>query len=313
MSAVIKETIYQSKQNIEQQLESSFSAVAYLCAVSWNKPLTLDKLLFSQQCKIPNCKMLYVIDINGIQISANVFPKKINTDKRGQNLRDRPYIQEMDSSRPFQLSSVYISQTDYCPCITAIHEIKNKQDQRKGYLVADFDLSNLPDADINAGNTVPWRQIKGDPAIRGQLFQQYHVPSLMDQHLPQVHNIVANLICQRGIFHVKLHYSSSRATLWEFDRPHQYHLHVLEEIISPDVCLIYKKRIYPADAMILPSMVKKILNKFEMLRNADDTIYLRSASINIVNAMVGLTFSCDGSHYMLADEFLKKPNSFWFG
>jgi len=35
--------------------------------------------------------------------------------------------------------------------------------------------------------------------------------------------------------------------------------------------------------------------------------------LNVVNGMVGLTFSCDGSHYMSADEFLAKPDSFWFG
>jgi hypothetical protein len=32
-----------------------------------------------------------------------------------------------------------------------------------------------------------------------------------------------------------------------------------------------------------------------------------------MNGMVGLTFSCDGSHYMSADEFLEKNLSFWVG
>ena len=46
---------------------------------------------------------------------------------------------------------------------------------------------------------------------------------------------------------------------------------------------------------------------------AAETIYLRSASLNIVNTIVGLNFSCDGSHYLPYDEFLQKDNSFWFG
>jgi hypothetical protein len=29
--------------------------------------------------------------------------------------------------------------------------------------------------------------------------------------------------------------------------------------------------------------------------------------------MVSLTFSCDGSHYMSYDEFLRKNLTFWFG
>ena len=29
--------------------------------------------------------------------------------------------------------------------------------------------------------------------------------------------------------------------------------------------------------------------------------------------MIGLTFSCDGTHHMRYDELLKKDRSFWFG
>jgi hypothetical protein len=32
------------------------------------------------------------------------------------------------------------------------------------------------------------------------------------------------------------------------------------------------------------------------LRLTDETLYLRSASINAFNGMIGLSFSCDGSH-----------------
>ncbi len=36
-------------------------------------------------------------------------------------------------------------------------------------------------------------------------------------------------------------------------------------------------------------------------------------SINIMNGMLGLTFSCDGSHYMPVEEFLEKNLAFWIG
>ena len=32
-----------------------------------------------------------------------------------------------------------------------------------------------------------------------------------------------------------------------------------------------------------------------------------------MNGMIGLTFSCDGSHYMSVQEFLEKDLSFWIG
>ena len=51
----------------------------------------------------------------------------------------------------------------------------------------------------------------------------------------------------------------------------------------------------------------------QQLRMADETIYLRSASINIFNGLISLTFSCDGSHYMHWSEFLDKNVGFWLG
>ena len=57
----------------------------------------------------------------------------------------------------------------------------------------------------------------------------------------------------------------------------------------------------------------QVFQQLKALRFADETIYLRSGSINIMNGMVGLTFSCDGSHYMPVEEFLDKDLSFWLG
>jgi hypothetical protein len=45
----------------------------------------------------------------------------------------------------------------------------------------------------------------------------------------------------------------------------------------------------------------------------DESIYLRAGSLNIMNGLVSLNFSCDGSHYMRWDEFLHKDLSFWLG
>ena len=56
-----------------------------------------------------------------------------------------------------------------------------------------------------------------------------------------------------------------------------------------------------------------VLEQLKELRFADETIYLRSASLNVMNGMVGLTFSCDGSHYISVEEFLSKEKRFWFG
>ena len=56
-----------------------------------------------------------------------------------------------------------------------------------------------------------------------------------------------------------------------------------------------------------------VLERLIVLRLADDYFYLRSGSLNVINGRVGLTFSCDGSYYLDAREFLARDDEFWFG
>jgi hypothetical protein len=63
--------------------------------------------------------------------------------------------------------------------------------------------------------------------------------------------------------------------------------------------------------MVLPEQIRPVLEKFRELRFMDEMLYLRSGTLNIFNGMVGLTFSCDGSHYIPVDEFLAMGSDFW--
>lgn len=67
------------------------------------------------------------------------------------------------------------------------------------------------------------------------------------------------------------------------------------------------------EAKVEPAQIHAVLQYFKLLRVVDETVYLRSASLNTMNAMVGLTFSCDGSHFIPVNEFLKRDLTFWFG
>ncbi len=77
--------------------------------------------------------------------------------------------------------------------------------------------------------------------------------------------------------------------------------------------MLYPRRPYPDNAMIPQDIIPTILSNMRQLRTADETLYLRMASINIFNGMISLTFSCDGSHYMSWQEFLDKDMTFWLG
>ena len=197
-------------------------------------------------------------------------------------------------------------------CLTAVQSVYDPE-RVYGFIAADFDLQDLPLAQAELWRNSEWRQIKGDPAIRDSLFMQQRVHSPMDARIDDVVAIVDELVCEHGVFHAKLHYSSSRATLWRTDEPYHYHVHVLDDIIDPAVCLAYPNRPYPARAVVPKRTVHEVLERFSMLRFADENLYLRSGSLNVINGMVGLTFSCDGSHYMPYEEFLERDLAFWLG
>ena len=87
----------------------------------------------------------------------------------------------------------------------------------------------------------------------------------------------------------------------------------MDDLSGSNVCLAYPRRKYFERAIVPPAAIGKILDQFKALRFADEVIYLRSGSLNIVNGKVGLNFSCDGTHYLHYNEFLEKGIEFWLG
>ena len=212
----------------------------------------------------------------------------------------------------FLLSDAYISISAHRPSLTAL-QVVHDESGTLGYLGADFDLRDLPATPKLYEESVNWRQIKGDPAIRGAVFQQCRIESPMDRNLDQSLSILEELLTQRGVFQCQVHFSSSQATIWTVDDPFTYRILDHEALGDPDICLIYPPRPYPPAAAIPQQAIARILDTLRPLRMTDENLYLRMSSINIFNGMISLTFSCDGSHYMRYDEFLAKNTAFWFG
>ena len=312
----LEKSISRQRDYIESFLREPLSQLAGICAAQWADRAQLDLELknFLRQKTDHRCRLLYAIDRHGLQYSSNISDDMVDDTVIGRNLSDRPYLAGVDSSRtrPFLLSDVYVDKQTREPCITSIHRI-TVDDDVVGYIAADFGLKDLPLKNVDEAQLPVWRQIKGDPAIRSTLFQQTRIHSAMDEHVDEVLDVIESLITEQGVFHAKLHFSSSRATLWSYSDPYRYRLHVLDEIINPEVCLVYARTNYPEDAAIPASLAPRVLKVFKALREADENIYLRSASLNIMNGLVGLNFSCDGSHYMPADDFLQKDLAFWIG
>jgi len=306
--------IRQHRLQLELLLRRTLSPIATSCAGLWHDDQSaLDAHLQEALAKVCCCQLLYVFDVAGRQCSANVGRNGIDTSARGQHLAGRPYLAGYVLGRDFVLSDVYLSRVDRRSCLTALHGVREGQGELLGYLAADFSLRDLPQLNRAADVQMRWRQIRGDPALRQMLFRQQRIGSAMDACLHRVHDIIHELMTERRVFHAKLHYGSSRATLWLNDDPRRYRIHVLDEIMDPSVCLAYPRGAYPEDAVVEREAVRGTLEQFVNLRLGDSVIYLRTASLNIINGLVGLNFSCDGTHYLPVPEFLQKDHRFWFG
>ena len=310
--SLIQQAILAKKAALADAISEPMARLGAQCANVWPDADALDVLLGSSIATIPHCHLLYAWDINGIEISSMVQVGRADPSWRGRDLSQRPYLKNHLPFKGVMLSSVYMSQYVPKQCITALQAV-SRENQLLGFIAADFALADLLQDARLAAPEMHWQQFRGDPAVRSTLFMQERVPSLLDQHIDAVLDLIHRLMCHHGVFHSKVHFSSGRCSLWLFDDPYNYRLHGVDEIINPDICLTYPMRPYPAKAKVSPQQIRQVLNELKALRFADETIYLRSSSLNIINGLVGLTFSCDGSHYMPAEEFLDKDLSFWLG
>ncbi len=307
-----KDSIYQQREQLARLLHEPLARLADQCAPAWGGREALNAVLMAGFGDIPHCKFLYCLGTDGVQICDNVDTNGLVPGHFGRDRSQRPYMNEAVPVWGFLLSDAYISLLNRRPSLTAL-QIVRRDGRVVGYLGADFDLRDLPANVHRYEEPSTWRQIKGDPSIRGNVMLQCRVDSPMDKTLEQSISILEELMTERGVFQTVIHFSSSRATVWTLDDPYRYRILDQDALADPDICLVYPAIPYPAEALVPKEDVPRILDTLRALRMADENIYLRMASINLFNGMISLTFSCDGSHYMRWDEFLGKSLGFWFG
>jgi hypothetical protein len=308
----LRQRIQRQRATLHNMLVDPMRRVARRCAAVWDDRAALDHLLSESIPKVPYVTFLYALDPHGRQISANASADGPIEQDFGRDRSGRPYFRQLSPDRQMTLSEAYISLRVERPSVTAIQRVA--LDERLiGFLGADFDLRGLPITKDLYSEPTRWRQLKGDPAIRGNVFQQCRIQSRLDEDISMILPVLEELILEHGAFHLKTHFSSSRATIWLLDDPFRYQLLEYDDLVDPDVCLAFPHTPYPDEAIVPKDQIRPILDTFKHLRYADETIYLRSGSINVFNGMVGLNFSCDGSHYIPADQFLARDSEFWEG
>jgi hypothetical protein len=307
----LQESIAKQRQALAAMMKAPLSGVVQACVPVWHEREELDALLLKSLAEIPFCKFLYALDPHGVQVSSNISSEGLIYKDFGRDRSQRPYMQQIKVGTDFLLSEAYISMRARRPSLTALITAFDGDNNLLGYVGADFDLRDLPLTRELYDEPTSWRQIKGDPAIRGTVFHQTRTDSRMDLHIEEVLGVVEELLLEHGIFHAKLHFSSSRATIWLVDDPYRYRLLDIDMLNDPDICLAYPRRPYPEGAVVPADRIRDVLDGLRELRYMDEMFYLRAGALNIFNGMVSLTFSCDGSHYLPWDEFLNREHAFW--
>jgi hypothetical protein len=308
----LQNRVQQQRTHLHNMLVDPMQRAASRVAKVWHDREALDNRLLDSMAKVPYVTYLYALDTEGQQVSANAYSGGLIPEDFGRDRSQRPYFAHRDSQADMTLSEAYISLRANRPSVTALQRVQH-DGELLGYVGGDFDLRRLPITKDVYTDPSRWQQIKGDPAIRNQVFQQCRVQSRLDEHIDSILPVVEELMTDNGAFHLKLHFSSSRATVWTLDDPYRYRVIEFDDLADADICLAFPHRDYPRDAIVPLQSIKPIFDTFKHLRFADDTIYLRAGSINLFNGIVGLNFSCDGSHYIPFDQFLAKDSDFWEG
>ena len=219
-------------------LREPIALLANKCVPVWGDRERLNANLLEGFSSIPYCTYLYAVGNDATQISDSIHKAGLLSGHYLRNRSERPYMREPIPPWGFLLSDAYVGQASHRPSLTALQVIVSEAGTL-GYLGADFDLSSLPVTSALYHEPDNWRQVKGDPAIRGGLFQQTRSESPMDRNMEDALSILVELLTERGIFQSQIHFSSSQATIWALDDPLRFRILDQEVLKDPDICLVY--------------------------------------------------------------------------
>ncbi|OZA43296.1 MAG: hypothetical protein B7X81_11480, partial [Hydrogenophilales bacterium 17-61-76] len=185
-SDTLADSIARQREALKTLLREPLAHAAQACSQVWGNRLALNAILGETLAQQAICKYMYALDTHAIQISDTINRDGPLANDIGRNRADRPYMNERVPSEGFLLSQAYISLRAKRPSLTAIQIVRDANGRVLGFIGADFDLRNLPLTGKLYDEPTHWRQIKGDPAIRGTVFHQTRSDSQMDINIDTV-------------------------------------------------------------------------------------------------------------------------------
>lgn len=146
-----------------------------------------------------------------------------------------------------------------------------------------------------------WTQFNGDSTPVGLTSPRKQ--SLFDDRIDELLKMAGQLLTRLNVFHLKIHFSNNQLACWTYDNPYAYVVFAGEEVFDRDFSDHFNRLQMPLVCDIHASQVAGILAEFKRLRMVEQGPYLHAASINRVNGLIELSFSCDSSHYLPHQEF----------
>ncbi len=303
-------TIAQQQELFCSWVSTPLRNIAEHCGEIWScegrEEAQLTQALQESMKQIPQFALCYLLSPEGTIISPTISHDGCDQSDIGRDISQRPYFLERIEGQDFFLSRPYTSIKTQHPCMTALQSVY-VNGQLFAFIAIDFDGS-AEESPAKGFHLRSYTQIKGDPSIRQNLFAQTRTITPMEEQIDPAHDHAEWLLKHHGAFFVQLRYSRSTATVRFTDRPYHDTMFTLDELLESNSI---NRQPITSMATISPEQIRPVLDLFKELRYADDNIYLRSGSLNVISGMVELNFSCDGTHCLPATEFLEKSVDFW--
>jgi hypothetical protein len=166
----ILHSVEEKKLALASIIREPLCELAVACGEVWPDGGKIDAILQAGMRRVPHCKLIYAWHRDNHVVSAMISPQGLEPNWRGRDLSERPYLKKNLPFKGIMLSSSYISEYDSRRTVTALQAI-NPDNHLDGFIAADFNVSDLmQNTQLQIINS-PYTQYRGDPAVRGTLFQ----------------------------------------------------------------------------------------------------------------------------------------------
>lgn len=180
--------------------------------------------------------------------------------------------------------------------------------------------------------------IKGDPSMRESAFDRERRESPMDKVLPELIPYLQNLLLERCVSEISMHFNSGEIRLTSIFDPFNYEIHPANKLVDTSYLdrhfpvLVYAekigliRRIYGTLAMefgkldlprhykdsytnryqswqpLAKEEILHVINKLKTLRTIPN-FYLRNIGISITRDAIRMQFNCDGTHIVSTGDY----------